>query len=144
MMGALVAYGLLFYTGDKFKSWQIIFLIFRIITIAVGISIFVFLPDNPMTSRLTHEEKIFAIERLRENQTGIENKHFKWAQFVEVLKDPQTYLIVVIVTAMDVPNAAISSFTSLIIKNIGFTTKQTELLNIPNGAVSIVAILITT
>ncbi|KAJ5919787.1 hypothetical protein N7454_009622 [Penicillium verhagenii] len=144
MMGALVAYGLLFYTGDHFKAWQIMFLIFGIITIVVGISIFIFLPDNPMTSRLTHEEKILAIERLRENQTGIENKHFKWNQFVEVFRDPQTYLIIVIVTAMDVPNAAISSFTSLIIKNIGFTTKQTELLNIPNGAVSIIAILVAT
>lgn len=141
IMGALVAYGLLFYTSDRFKPWQIMFLIFGIITIAVGICIFIFLPDNPMTSRLTKEEKILAIERLRENQTGIENKHFKWRQFIEVLKDPQTYLIAVIVTAMDVPNAAISSFTSLIIRNIGFTTKQTELLNIPNGVVSIVSIL---
>lgn len=141
IMGALVAYGLLFYTNDRFKSWQIMFLIFGLITIAVGICIFIFLPNNPMTSRLSHAEKVLAIERLRENRTGIENKHFKWHQVVEVLQDPQTYLIAVIVTAMDVPNAAISSFTSLIIKNIGFTTKETELLNIPNGAVSIVSIL---
>ncbi|KAJ6021785.1 hypothetical protein N7540_007289, partial [Penicillium herquei] len=142
IMGALVAYGLLFYTSDRFKPWQIMFLIFGMITIVVGICIFIFLPDNPMTSRLTHEEKILAIERLRENQTGIENKHFKWRQFIEALQDPQTYLIVVIVVAMDVPNAAISSFTSLIIENIGFTTKQTELLNIPGGVISIISILL--
>lgn len=142
IMGALVSYGLLFYTSDRFKPWQIMFLIFGVITIAVGICIFIFLPDSPMTSKLTHEEKILAIERLRENQTGIENKHFKWRQFIEAFKDPQTYLFAIIVTAMDVPNAAISSFTSLIIENIGFTTKQTELLNIPNGAVSIVSILL--
>ena len=140
-MGALVAYGLLFYTSDQFKPWQIMFLVFGLITIAVGISIFFFLPDNPIISRLTHAEKILAIERLRENQTGIENKHFKRNHFVEVFRDPQTYLIVIIVTAMNVPNAAMSSFTSLIIKNFGFTTKETELLNIPNGAVSIVSIL---
>jgi len=140
-MGALVAYGLLFYTPDQFKPWQIMFLIFGLITISVGISIFFFLPDNPMTSRLTHAEKVVAIERLRENQTGIENKHFKRSQFMEVFRDPQTYLVAIIVTAMDVPNAAMSSFTSLIIKNFGFTTKETELLNIPNGAVSIVSIL---
>ncbi|KAJ5212329.1 uncharacterized protein N7498_003975 [Penicillium cinerascens] len=144
IMGALVAYGLLFYTDDQFKSWQIMFLIFGLVTIVVGTCIFVFLPDNPMSSRLTHAEKVLAIERLRENQTGIENKHFKWRQAVEVFRDPQTYLIAVIVTAMDVPNAAISSFTSLIIKNIGFTTKQTELLNIPNGAISIISILVST
>ncbi|KAJ5103265.1 hypothetical protein N7532_003794 [Penicillium argentinense] len=141
IMGALVAYGLLFYTSDKFKSWQIMFLIFGVITIVVGICIIIFLPDNPMTSKLTHAEKVLAIERLRENRTGIENKHFKWPQFVEIFRDPQTYLIIIIVASMNISNAAVSSFTSLIIKNIGFTTKETELLNIPNGAVSIVSIL---
>ncbi|KAJ5174959.1 uncharacterized protein N7482_000836 [Penicillium canariense] len=144
IMGALVAYGLLFYTSDHFKSWQIMFLIFGLVTIAVGICIIIFLPDNPMTSRLTHAEKVLAIERLRENRTGIENKHFKWRQSVEVFRDPQTWLIAVIVTAMDIPNTAISSFTSLIIKNIGFTTKETELLNIPNGVVGIISILTVT
>ncbi|KAJ5676232.1 hypothetical protein N7462_009129 [Penicillium macrosclerotiorum] len=142
IMGALVSYGLLFYTNDRFKSWQILFLVFGIITIAVGVSIFIFLPDNPMTSRLTQAEKVLAIDRLRENQTGIENKHFKGDQALETLRDPQTYLIAIIVISMNVSNAAISSFTSLIIKNIGFTTKETELLNIPNGAVSIVSILL--
>lgn len=29
------------------------------------------LPDNPMSSRLRPEEKVWAIERLRENQTGM-------------------------------------------------------------------------
>lgn len=143
-MGALVAYGLLFYTDDRFKPWQIMFLIFGLITISVGICIFLFMPDNPMTSRLSHEEKILAIERLRENKTGIENKNFKFKQFKEAFRDPQTYLIIVILTASNIPNATVSSFTSIIIKNIGYTTKETELLNIPNGAVSIVTILTAT
>lgn len=141
IMGALVAYGLLFYTGDKFHSWQIMFLIFGLVTVAVGICVVIFLPDNPMTSRLSHEEKIWAIERLRENKTGIENKRFKMDQFLEVFKDPQTYLIIIIVTASNVPNGAVSSFSALIIKGFGFTTKQTELLSIPGGAVSIISIL---
>ncbi|KAJ6171923.1 hypothetical protein N7470_000990 [Penicillium chermesinum] len=144
IMGALVAYGLLFYTDHRFKPWQVMFLIFGLITIATGICIFMFLPDNPMTSRLTHEEKILAIERLRDNKTGIENKNFKFKQFVEVFRDPQTYLIILVVVASNIPNAAVSSFTSLIIENIGFSKKETELLNIPNGAVSIVSILTTT
>ncbi|EAW18144.1 putative MFS transporter [Aspergillus fischeri NRRL 181] len=141
IVGALVAYGLLFYTGDRFRSWQIMFLIFGLITIAVGICVMIFLPDNPMASRLTHEEKLLAIERLRENRTGIENKHFKMYQFVEVFKDPQTYFIAVIVTAMNISNAAISSFSALIIKSFGYTTKETELLTIPGGVVSVISIL---
>ncbi|KAL1962098.1 hypothetical protein VTN77DRAFT_565 [Rasamsonia byssochlamydoides] len=142
IMGALVAYGLLFYSADKFRSWQLLFLIFGLITIIVGITVVLFLPDNPMSSRLSHDEKILAIERLRENKTGIENKHFKKEQFYEVFKDPQTYLIAVIVAAMDVPNAAGSSFSALIIQSFGFTTEQTELLSIPGGVISVVSILV--
>ncbi|RAK80486.1 putative MFS transporter [Aspergillus fijiensis CBS 313.89] len=141
IVGALVAYGLLFYTADEFYSWQIMFLIFGLLTIAVGVTVIVIFPDNPMTSRLSHEEKIMAIERLRENRTGIENKQFKWNQFLEVFTDPQAYLIAIIVSARNISNAAISSFSALIIKNFGFTTKETELLTIPGGVVSVISIL---
>lgn len=37
-------------------------------------TVILLLPDNPMSSRLSHAEKVAAVERLRENQTGIENK----------------------------------------------------------------------
>jgi sugar phosphate permease len=142
IMGALVAYGLLFYTEDRFHSWQLLFLISGLTTIAVGICVILFLPDNPMSSKLSHDEKVSAIERLRENKTGIENKHWKKEQFLEVFRDPQTYFISVVVIAMDVPNGAVSSFSALIIKSLGFTTKQTELLSIPSGVISVISILV--
>ncbi|PLB45518.1 allantoate permease [Aspergillus steynii IBT 23096] len=144
IVGALVAYGLLFYTGDHFRSWQIMFLIFGLITMAVGVTVILVFPDNPMSSRLSHSEKIMAIERLRENRTGIENKQFKREQFLEVFTDPQTYLLIVVVTASNVPNGAVSSFSALIIKNFGFSTKETELLTIPGGLVSVISILVGT
>ena len=112
-----------------------------LVTIAVGICVVFFLPDSPMTApRLSREEKILCIERVRENQTGIENKRFKLDQFIEIWQDPQTYLIIIVVTAMNVNNAATSTFSSQLIKNFGFTTKETELLNIPGGAISLIAV----
>lgn len=87
-----------------------------LITIVVGIAVVFLLPDNPMSSRLTHDEKIWAIERLRENQTGIENKHFKIKQALECLKDPHTWLLSLITMSMNVPNGAISSYQATIIK----------------------------
>ena len=87
-----------------------------LITIVVGICVVFFLPDNPMKSRLTRDEKIWAIERLRENQTGIENKHWKMAQAIECLKDPHTWLLSLITISSSVPNGAISSFQATIIK----------------------------
>lgn len=45
-------------------------------------------PDSLLKAKfLTEDEKIIAIERIRANNTGVENKHFKWDQAVEALLD---------------------------------------------------------
>ena len=75
IIGSLLSFGFQHYSSNTFTSWQIMFLIVGVVTIAIGITVVFVLPDNPMKSRLTHEEKVWAVERLRENQTGIENKH---------------------------------------------------------------------
>lgn len=144
IIGALTSFGFQHYKGHSFKSWQIMFLVFGLITICAGMVVILLLPDSPMKSRLSHDEKIWAIERLRENQTGIENKHFKWHQSLECFKDPQTWLLSVITIASNVPNGAVSSYQATIIKSFGYTSEQTALLSIPSGAVSIVSILSAT
>ncbi len=92
-----------------------------LITIVVGIATFWWLPDNPMSSRLTAEEKAWAIERLRENLTGIENKRFKTKQAIECLLDPQTWMLSFITILISVPNGAISSYQATIIKGYLFS-----------------------
>lgn len=48
------------------------------VTVVVGILAFFLLPDSPMTAALLNDrEKILAIEHVRVNQTGVENKKFK-------------------------------------------------------------------
>lgn len=120
LISSLVAYGFGHWTAAdpnlKFKSWQILFLVFGLITIAVGILTFLFLPDSPMKSRFTVEEKVHIIQRVRENQTGIENKRFKWTHFKEVVLDIKTWLLSLIVITTNIPNGAVSSFSSIIIE----------------------------
>ncbi|KAF2168408.1 hypothetical protein M409DRAFT_65412 [Zasmidium cellare ATCC 36951] len=144
IFGSLISFGFQHVTNRTFYSWQIMFLTVGLVTCCVGILVFFILPDNPMKSRLSHEEKVWAIERLRENQTGIENIHFKPAQVAECFMDPQTWLLALICTSSSVPNGAVSSFQATIIKNFGYDSKQTALLSIPSGGVSIVAILCST
>ena len=74
IIGSLISFGFQHYNSNTFTSWQIMFLVVGLVTICVGILVVIFLPDNPMKSRLSHEEKVWAVERLRENQTGIENE----------------------------------------------------------------------
>lgn len=142
--GALSSYGFQHYSGTIFKSWQIMFLLFGLITIAVGILVVIFLPDSPMKSRLSPEEKYTAIERLRENRTGIENKTFKVSQMIECLTDPHTWMLSLITVSSNVTNGAVSSFQATIIKGLGYTSLESALLSIPGGVVNIICILSAT
>jgi sugar phosphate permease len=93
------------------------FLICGIITIALGILVLLFLPDNPMSSRLSSQEKNFAIERVRSNKTGIENKKFNLPQMREALLDPHVWLLVILMITASEINGALSNYQASIIKS---------------------------
>ncbi|KIX95093.1 uncharacterized protein Z520_09009 [Fonsecaea multimorphosa CBS 102226] len=140
IVGALCSYGFQHYHGRSFKSWQVMFLVFGLLTILVGILVIVFLPDSPMKSHLTVEEKAIAVARLRGDTTGVENKTFKPGQFWEALFDTHLWLIFLITTAINIPNAAVSVFQAAIIEGLGYTSTQSALLSIPSGAIAIISI----
>ncbi len=55
----------------------------------------IWLPDSPINARaFTTEERIAILERVRDDQGGSENKHWKKDQIVEALTDARTWLIV--------------------------------------------------
>ena len=63
--------------------------------IAVGISVLLFMPDSPGRAHfLSQEERIAAIERIRDEQVGTENKRLKKEQVIEALLDIRSWLIV--------------------------------------------------
>lgn len=145
IVGALISYGFQFYVGHAFKSWQIMFLIVGLITVIIGINVIIFMPDNPMSARrLTHPERVAAVKRLRENQTGVENKHFKPYQLWHLAKDPQTWLLAFITTAASIPNGAVGGFQSILISGFGYTDKESALLQMPGGAIAVASVLIAT
>ena len=58
-------------------------IIFGIITLIVSVLFWFFFPDSPANAWfLTPEERIIAVERIKVNQSGVENKHFKIEQCV--------------------------------------------------------------
>jgi sugar phosphate permease len=145
IIGSLMSFGFQHYTGTLFSAWQIMFLVVGLITISMGAVVILFLPDNPMSARkLSHAEKVAAVERLRENQTGVENKHFKPYQVVQCLTDPQTWLLSIITVAASIPNGAVGSFQSILIKGFGFTSYETALLQIPGGVIAVISVLLAT
>lgn len=92
---------------------------------------FIMLPDSPVTAKfLTPKQRRMAIERLRENQTGVENKHLKWYQVREAFADYKLYLFFLIGVVANIPNGGISNFGTIIIKGFGFSTLVTTLMQV--------------
>jgi MFS transporter, ACS family, allantoate permease len=52
-----------------------------LITLVSSVFFWFLFPDSPTTAWfLTPEERVMAVQRIKVNQTGIENKHFKREQ----------------------------------------------------------------
>ncbi|KAF2092067.1 MFS transporter [Saccharata proteae CBS 121410] len=140
-LGGLLGYGIGQIRGSL-QSWRYEFLIIGAGCAVWGIVIFTFLPDSPVTApRLTTRERRIAVERLRNNQTGVENKTLKPYQIVEAFTDPKTYLFFLIGVVSNSPNGGISNFGTIIIKGFGFSTLVTTLLQVPYGAIITLSIL---
>ncbi|KAL2882797.1 hypothetical protein SGCOL_002009 [Colletotrichum sp. CLE4] len=140
-LGGLLGYGIGNIKG-ALVSWKYEFIIVGTLCCAWGIVIAVFLPDNPITSnKLTNREKKIVVERLRENQTGVENKTLKLYQVREAFTDYKLYFFFTIALLQAIVNGGTSNFGTLIIKGFKFSTLITAVLQIPYGAIIFIAIL---
>ncbi|KAI4098301.1 MAG: hypothetical protein L6R37_006561 [Teloschistes peruensis] len=146
IFGGLVAYGIAEGSrlhGSAIAPWKIIFLVTGLLTAAVGVLFIIFIPDNQLNARwLSPFDRRLAIERVRVNQQGIGNKHFKMYQLKEALLDPLTWAFAFFALTADIPNGGISNFFSQLIVSFGYTPEQSLLYGTPGGAVEVVALVV--
>ncbi|KAI0456229.1 MFS general substrate transporter [Xylaria acuta] len=123
-------------------QWQYVFLIFGSISLAWGVVFLVLMPDLPTTARfLNPRQKIAAVERVAQNRQGVKNHHFKTYQMWQCLRDPKTWILFVMSVAAQIPNAAQSTFTSIILETFGFDVLQTQYMQIPGNVIQVVSLL---
>lgn len=138
MIQALVSYGI-GHINTSVATWRWFFIIFGIARLVWAGVLYIFMPDSLLTVSLLYfsqtfiffpfemkitltlsqtkflneEEKAVAIERLRDNRTGVANKEFKKYQLMEALKDPiVSYSFFYAISCM-VPNSGFSFLSSL-------------------------------
>ncbi|KAH8430646.1 uncharacterized protein LDX57_008309 [Aspergillus melleus] len=120
--------------------WQYLYLIVGTVSITWSIVAFIFLPDSPMTaSFLSEQEKYYAVQRVAENKTGIVNKQWKGNQALEAIMDPKTWILFFFNIAINIPNGGLTTFSGIIINNLGFSPVNTSLLNMPTGIMSTIS-----
>lgn len=141
-VGGIIAWGVSQYVGHAILPWQLLFLILGCLTCAWGLFIGWWLPDTPMGAKcFSEDEKRLMVERVRANETGIQNKVYKRYQAVEALTDPIVWLYVMLQLTSTLVIGGLGVFSNLIISSFGFTYLETQLLNIAQGAVTIVVMV---
>jgi hypothetical protein len=78
-------------------------------------------------------QRYIAVARLRVNNSGVRNTHYKKGQVLELLTDLKFWLVFFIAFLGMIANGPISTFTPIIINSFGFNTLNSLLLVIPAG-----------
>ncbi|KAK6068623.1 major facilitator superfamily transporter [Seiridium cupressi] len=142
IIGGLLAFCFSLITSGPLKSWQWLFLVYGVISVIFGAFVGWWMPDSIMRAKCFSEtDKRLMVERVRSNQTGIQNREFKKYQVYEALTDPQTWCYAGIQFCTTLPTSGLGSFSAIIIKSFGFTLLQTQLLAMVLGAYIIIVLL---
>jgi len=158
-IGGLISFGFQHIGPGHLAGWRIMFIALGMVTITIGVAAIFLLPDSPMAPAvkwLSEVEKVALLLHISDNRTGVENRHFKVSQLVELLFDVQIWLmglIIILVGAtvepltltvshftdyrqITISSGVINSYSVTVIKQFGYTSKEAALLNMPTGAVS--------
>ncbi|KAG9206280.1 hypothetical protein G6514_005005 [Epicoccum nigrum] len=136
MISPLINYGLGHISGGGLNSWQYMYLVAGSITVLWALVILFFMPPDPIRARgFSDRERYIAVARMKENNSGVRNKHFKIAQVWESLSDIRFWLIFSIAFLMMIANGPVSSFIPIIISGFGYNRLNSLLLTMPAGAV---------
>lgn len=99
IVGGAISYGFQHMGPDAALSgWRTMFVTLGAATVITGLCVFFFLPDTPMKAKwLSDGEKVALLKHVSINQTGIQNRKFRFKEIIEALLDPQLYLMLLAV-----------------------------------------------
>lgn len=145
IVGGLLAYCFSLIHHGPLKSWQAILITYGCFSVCWGLFVLWWLPDSPMRAKcFSEEDKKLMVERVRSNQTGLQNRKWKKEQFFEAFKDPQMYGYGIIRICTTLPTSGLGAFANIIINGFKFTVLQTQLLAMVLGAFIIIILLSST
>ncbi|KZL65205.1 MFS transporter [Colletotrichum tofieldiae] len=120
IIGSALNYGFAQIKGGALAPWQYIYVF------AGGLT-FLF-------------ERVVAIERLRQGQTGVKNQTIKTGQIREALLDVKVWLVALTMASGYMVNGAVSGFGPLIVSTFGYSALDSILFQFPLGAICAVGI----
>lgn len=143
IVGGLLAYCFSLIGNDHdVKSFHALFMTYGCASVLWGAFVLWWLPDSPMRAKcFSEEDKRLMVERVRSNQTGIQNKKFRGYQIKEALLDPQIWCYCAIQVFTTLPTSGLGAFANIIIEGFEFSVLQTQLLAMVLGFYIIIVLL---
>ena len=138
ILGGVIGAGIMkMPTVGTISPWKWTFVIFGSITTLMGFVYFFFLPDknNSKWFRLTEEEKAIVQDRARDNAV-VPTLEINYNHIKEALKEPRFYCYCLISLFIELQNGALTIFSGIIIRDLGFSNFNAVLLTIPSGVFS--------
>lgn len=86
-------------------------------------------------------DKKLMVERVRSNQTGMQNRKFRVEHVKDAFTDPQMYCYCLIAICTTLPTSGLGAFANIIITGFNFTVLQTQLLAMVLGFYIIIVLL---
>ncbi|KAI4602630.1 hypothetical protein KJ359_007847 [Pestalotiopsis sp. 9143b] len=135
IVAPLINYGLGHITGSL-SPWRYMYIVGGLITVIWSFVILFLLPPDPTRAkRFSDRERYIAVARMRTNNSGVRNTHFKAEQFVELIADVKFWLAFCMAFFLLVANGPVSTFMPIIISDLGFSGLNSLLLVMPAGAI---------
>ncbi|RMZ82867.1 hypothetical protein DV737_g1891, partial [Chaetothyriales sp. CBS 132003] len=129
----------------SFGGWRIMMLSVGIFNIGTACVVLAFLPDTVDSAKfLTAEEKASIHRKLALDQAGNGAKVFHPSSLWEIFLDLQVWLLFLLTILIVIPSGVITTFSATLIKGFGYTPKESALLNMPSGIISIASTLMCT
>ncbi|GKT85960.1 major facilitator superfamily transporter [Colletotrichum tofieldiae] len=127
-----------------YEGWRWIFILEGLATVSIGVMCFFFLVDSPALSKwLDADEKRYLDLRQHVRRVvrpdEFRDSHFDKHAFISVLTDWKIYLLILVNWSNAVPNYAMKFTMPQIIKNMGYTSANAQLLTIPPYAVGAIS-----
>lgn len=131
-----INYGLGHITGGGLNSWQYMYIVAGAITILWALVILFVMPPDPIRAKgFNNRERYIAVARMKENNSGVRNKHFKLEQALESLCDIKYWIVFSMAFLIMIANGPVSSFIPIIMSGFGFNRLNALLLTMPAGVV---------
>ena len=118
-------------------GWRWIFILEGILTVLVSLSAYFFIANYPSTAKfLTEKERACIHARLESNSDATRDEAFTWTNVSFAIRDPKVWLYGLGFHTMSLPLYTLSLFLPTIIKELGYTAAQAQLLTVPPYAVA--------